>query len=66
MIYLRGETAVLTTKSEEDIQDQDEQLDCNGTCLRTYLDIFLKNTQIVNAQNDKRILVYRGQSDKSY
>lgn len=57
---------MLTTKSEEDIQDQDEQLDCNGTCLRTYLDIFLKNTQIVNAQNDKRILVYRGQSDKSY
>ncbi|MPM59968.1 hypothetical protein SDC9_106814 [bioreactor metagenome] len=63
---MKGETTVLTTQSEEDIPDQDEQLDFNGTCLSTYLDIFLKNTQIVNAQNDKRILAYRGQSDKSY
>ncbi|MCL1945866.1 MAG: FRG domain-containing protein [Chitinivibrionia bacterium] len=34
--------------------------------LGKYVELFLNNAQIANAQNDKRILFYRGQSDKMY
>ena len=53
-------------QDEENVKSQDELQNYTGTCLGTYLDIFLKNTQISNAQNDKRVLFYRGQSDRTY
>ncbi|MEN6324625.1 MAG: FRG domain-containing protein [Syntrophomonas sp.] len=52
--------------TEEDAQDQDEMLNCDEPCLGAYLDIFLKNSELANAQDDKRILFYRGQSDTAY
>jgi hypothetical protein len=51
---------------EEDIQDQDELLSGNEPCLGAYLDIFLKNARAANAQDDQRVLFYRGQSDSSF
>jgi len=57
---------VFPIKTYEDVQDQEELIDFGGTCLGAYLNVFLKNTQITNAQNDKRVLFYRGQSDKAY
>jgi len=54
------------TLTEEDAQEQDELLDCDKTCLGAYLGIFLKNAMIANAQDDKRVLFYRGQTDTAY
>ena len=52
--------------TEEDFQNQDELSNCDEPCLERYIDTFLKNAKIANAQNDKRVLFYRGQSDKTY
>ena len=34
--------------------------------LSEYIKLFLKNSQIANSEGDKRVLFYRGQSDKAY
>ena len=52
--------------SEIDAQDQDELLNYDIPCLGAYIDIFLRNAQIANIQDDKRVLFYRGQSDQTY
>jgi hypothetical protein len=45
---------------EEDKYDPDTSLLCK------YVDIFLRNQSLVKKQEDKRVLLYRGQSNKDY
>ncbi|NQX48379.1 FRG domain-containing protein [Paenibacillus tritici] len=54
------------TLTEGNAQLQDQMINDDEPCLGTYLNIFLKNTKVAKALDDKRILFYRGQSDSSY
>ena len=47
-----------------DEETGDDEID--SPLLGEYIALFLNNMQIVNDQDDKRVLFYRGQSDKTY
>lgn len=56
------------TNSDIVISENDESTDydARSPLLGGYISIFLNNLKIANSQDDRRVLFYRGQSDKSY